>query len=172
MVVIVRVVSAACALGILVISAVPAQAKSRVRTLKITILNSQEEHGYNDAPPAGRSKGDVFLSSAPVHRKGRVVGRYDLSATFTDEDQGDGRARAIYLGSTTIRGRGQLITSGIAVVSPRPAPGTTQGLGGKRVSKRARFAIIGGTGDFAGARGELFVKRGKARDRWRYRYRL
>jgi hypothetical protein len=165
----VRTVAVACAMGIAAAACASAQAKPRVRTLTVVAQLSQTERGFNDVAPSGRSMGDVYVSSAPISNKaGKVVGTYDLSCTITDEDQGGGLARTMCTSSTTINGRGEIVAAGISVL--RPSSGTPGPLG--LLAREAEFAVIGGTGDFVGARGSVVSKRSETRRTLRYRYRL
>ena len=70
--------------------------------------------------------------------------------------------------STTIKGRGQIVASGVGVLRPSSStPGPF-----KVLPKETNLAVIGGTGDFFGARGSVVSLRSDTRRTLRYRYRL
>ena len=87
---------------------------SGVRTLTVIAVASETERGVGDTPPTGLSKGDTFVSNAPIHDlSGAVVGSYHVACTITDEEDNDGNAWSICSTTASIEGSGTLVASGL-----------------------------------------------------------
>ena len=123
---------------------------SGVRTLTVIAVASETERGVGDTPPTGLSKGDTFVSNAPIHDlSGAVVGSYHVACTITDEEDNDGNAWSICSTAASIEGSGTLVASGLTqLLQVATSPG---GFG--VAPPTAEFALVGGTGSYAGARG-------------------
>jgi len=142
--------------------------KPKWHTLTVTAPLSQTEQSTVDSGAPGRTKGDIYVLSAPVRdASGAVIGHYDLACTITDEDAGDGTARALCKSATVLDRRGEIDAVGLAVLVPSPAAGTTLGV----LPREAEFAVVGGTGEFTGAHGTVVTSRSDTVRTLRYRYR-
>ncbi len=149
---------------------VPAsEAAARVHTLTVTAASSETEHGGADTGSPGLSKGDTYVSNAKVRNlAGTVVGTYHVACTITDENDAHGNAWSICWTTAKIKGRGTLVATGLAeLLHVDTAPG---GFG--VAPPMARFAIVGGTGAYAGARGQVTSKRTSSTRTLRYRFTL
>ena len=140
----------------------------RVHTLTVTAASSETERGSVDAGPAGLSKGDTYVSNAKLRDlAGRSVGTYHVACTITDEDD-HGSAWSICTTAARITGRGTLMTTGLAkLLHVDTSPG---GFG--VAPPKATFPIVGGTGRYTGARGEVTSTRDASTRRLRYRFEL
>ncbi|MQA75570.1 MAG: hypothetical protein GEU88_14730 [Solirubrobacterales bacterium] len=167
-----RVVGVACALAALLVAPTTASVpdgKPRVKRLTLFTDRSETENGGVDLGPAGLSKGDVYVQANPVRNKdGKVVGTYDLSCTTIDEDNGAGQVRQLCDTATSLRRRGQIVTTGIVLAVPHPSATRFPGL---LPVRRFTMPIVGGTGKFRGARGVLQRTFGDPRTTLRFRYR-
>jgi hypothetical protein len=146
-----------------------ARSTQRVHTLTVTAASTDTEHGGGDTGPAGLSKGDTYVSNAKIrNRAGRVVGTYHVACVITDENDNRGNAWSICWTVARITGHGTLIATGLAeLLHVKTAPG---GFG--VAPPKATFAIVGGTGSYADAHGQVTSKRTASTRTLRYRFRL
>ena len=162
--------TAVLAVAVTLISSGPSRADGagRVYTVTVTAASEDTERGIADAGPAGLGKGDTYVSNAKLrNRRGRVVGAYHVTCTITDEnDRGNAWSNCTTV--ARIDGHGTLIATGLAeLLDVDTAPG---GFG--VAPPRASFAIVGGTGSYTGARGQVTSKRTPSTRRLRYRFEL
>ena len=146
-----------------------ARSTQQIHTLTVTAASSETEHGGGDTGPAGLSKGDTFVSNAKVRsRAGRVVGTYHVACVITDENDNRGNAWSICWTVARITGHGTLIATGLAeLLHVKTAPG---GFG--VAPPKATFAIVGGTGSYTGAHGQVTSKRTASTRTLSYRFML
>ena len=140
----------------------------RVWTLTVVAASSETERGVGDTAPAGLSKGDTYVSNAPIRNlSGAVVGSYHVACTITDEND-NGNAWSICSTTAIITGRGTLVASGLAeLLQVATSPG---GFG--VAPPTAEFALVGGTGSYAGARGLVTSTRDTSGRKLVYRFQL
>ena len=121
-----------------------------VSTLTVIAVSSETQRGVGDTPPLGLSKGDTYVSNAPLHDlSGAVVGSYHVACTITDEKDDNGNAWSICSTAASIEGGGTLVASGLTqLLQVATSPG---GFG--VAPPTAELALVGGTGSYAGARG-------------------
>jgi hypothetical protein len=93
-----------------------------------------------DAHPKGRSAGDVYAFSASLSRDGKPDGRAEFVQTLVDD-----RYQGISIQGHLLLGDGALELQS-AGLNRRPP-------GGAKPSGDADFAVVGGTGAYAGAHG-------------------
>jgi hypothetical protein len=147
----------------------PASLARSTHTLTVIAASTDTEHGGGDTGPPGLSKGDTYVSNAKVrNRAGRVVGTYHVACVITDENDNRGNAWSICWTVARITGRGTLLATGLAeLLHVKTAPG---GFG--VAPPKATFAIVGGTGSYTGARGQVTSKRSASTRTLRYRFML
>ena len=124
-----------------------AEAARKTRPTTLTLYSRSSTQTAVDNPPAGQSPGDAVVISAPLYtqaRGGRSVGRFELHRVFTST--GGGQTRAVDQVTETLS-QGQITSGG----SNAFAGSGTQPL----VSTKASQAVLGGTGRYRLARGEL-----------------
>jgi len=138
------------ALAVVTAQGVLADESGDVRSLTVTVDSAETEHGVGDTGQPGLSKGDTYVSNAPLHDlSGAVVGSYHVACTITDEKDDNGNAWSICSTAASIEGGGTLVASGLTqLLQVATSPG---GFG--VASPTAEFALVGGTGSYAGARG-------------------
>ncbi len=136
--------------------------------LTVTAASKETERGGVDAGAPGLSKGDAYVSNAKLrNRAGTIAGTYHVACTITDEND-HGNAWSICWTTAKIKHRGTLIATGLAeLLHVATAPG---GFG--VAPPKATFAIVGGTGSYAGARGQVTSKRDASIRRLTYRFTL
>jgi len=161
-----RTIVLAGAVAVVAVPPATAQAKPRVHTLKLVAPAATVERAFDDVLPEGKSKGDAFISSSELrNRAGKVVGKHDLVCRIIDEDDG-GSARSICTSVTTITGQGQIV----AVGTVRPIPTTmVKGPFGIAPTEETS-AIVGGTGKYLAARGEVVSDRTDTERTLTFRY--
>jgi hypothetical protein len=149
-VLIVRSAAVAVALSLVAVPAAVAKPKKRpVHTIVLTAERAQTEQAVDDAGPAGFSKGDNYVSSAVLKdAEGGVVGSYELSCIVTDEADGT-HAFSVCTGTAIFAG-GTLVTAGAAELTP-----ARQADGSNVPPPETILAIVGGTGRYTHARGQL-----------------
>ena len=147
---IVRGAALAVALTLVAVPAAEAKPKKRpARTIVLTAERAQTEQAVDDQGPAGFSKGDSYVSNALLKdAEGAIVGRYQLSCTVTDEADGT-HAFSICTGAAIFEG-GTLVTAGAAELTPARQPD-----GSNVPPPETILAIVGGTGEYTHARGQL-----------------
>jgi hypothetical protein len=114
------------------------------------------------------SAGDSYVSHAKLRNPaGKLVGTYDVACTITDADD-HGNAWSICTTTARIQHQGTLIATGVAeLLQVKTSPG---GFG--VAPPTARFAIVGGTGAYRGARGAVISTRKPSARMLSYRYTL
>jgi hypothetical protein len=106
-----------------------------------------------DARPKGRSAGDMFVFSTSLSRDGKADGRAEFAQTLVDS-----RYQGISIQGDLLLADGTLELQA-AGLNRRPP-------GGPRPSGESDFAIVGGTGAYAGARGTIHpVRAGRITER-------
>lgn len=167
-----RIVGVAAALGALLViptTATGAEDKPRPKTLTLFTVRAETEYGTTDVGPTGLSKGDVYISTSPVRNEaGKGVGTCDINCVVVDEDAGGGLARMMCDSVASLGRRGEIVTT--STVVGRVEPPSTFGLGVIPVGPKKNWAIVGGTGKFAGADGVLHRTRTDTGHTLRYRY--
>lgn len=146
------------ALGVLAVAALLAlpsaslAAKAKPKWHTLTLTANPVDRGWIDVGPIARSKGDVFVLSAPLtDASGARAGTLVQACTIADDDL-DGRVVALCTFSATITGRGELVATGANLLVSDATGASPNGV---TIAARAQFAITGGTGAFAGASGVL-----------------
>jgi hypothetical protein len=136
--------------------------------LRVMAVSTDTVRGTGDTPPAGLSAGDSYVSHAKLRsRAGGLVGTYDVACTITDAND-HGNAWSICTTTALIQHQGTLIATGVAeLLQVKTSPG---GFG--VAPPTARFAIIGGTGAYRGARGAVTSARKPSARMLSYRYTL
>lgn len=125
---------------------------SRRSTRTLHLLGASGPSDRADVAPGGVSGGDMTLFDVPVRQGRRTVGRARGVQTAIALEA---RAQTVSTQITyELRGRGSLIVAGL---SDYPAAGTT---GTVRNRPQTR-AVIGGTGEFAGAHGTVRAVRSR-----------
>jgi hypothetical protein len=155
-------------LAVLVTSSAAVARTQRPHVLTVMAFSADTVRGTGDTPPAGLSAGDSYVSHAKLRdRAGKLVGTYDVTCTITDAND-DGNAWSICTTTARIQHRGTLIATGVAELLH-----VTTSPGGFGVAPPvARFAIIGGTGAYTGARGAVTSTRKPSTRMLSYRYTL
>ncbi len=143
--------------------------QSGLRTLNLTAASNETERGIADAPPAGLSQADIYTSNAKLrNRAGKIVGTYHVACTITDARDEHGSAWSTCSIAANFGHRGMLLASALTeLLNVDTSPG---GFG--VAPPVAEFAIVGGTGDFAGASGTVTSTRDVSLRRLRFRYTL
>jgi hypothetical protein len=141
--------------GLLPISSAVARVRPHVHKISFVVRSGQTQRGSADAPPSGLSVGDTYQSDGVLRtRSGAVAGSYHVSCMITGETP-KGTAWSICTTIANASHRGTLVATGLTkLLHVHTAPG---GFG--VAPKRASFALVGGTGVFAGARGQMVEKR-------------
>lgn len=124
-----------------------AEAAGKTRSTSLVLYSRTSTQTAVDNPPVGRSAGDAVTISAPLYKRptgGRSVGRFDLHRVFTST--GGGKTRAVDQITETLAG-GQITSGGSNIFAGAQ--------GEPLVSTKVRQAILGGTGRYRLARGEL-----------------
>ena len=140
-----------------------------VHTLTVTAASSEAERGIGDIGANGISKSDTYVSTATLRdQSGAVVGSYHVACTITDEMDDQGNAWSICSTTAIIDGRGTLVATGIAqLLQVATAPG---GFG--VAPPTAELAVVGGTGLYAGAHGQVTSTRNVSLRTLVYRFKL
>jgi hypothetical protein len=166
-----RIVGVAAALAALLViptTATAAEDKPRPKTLTLFTVRAETEYGASDVGPTGLSKGDVYISTSPLRNEaGKGVGTYDINCVVVDEDAGGGLARMTCDAVASLGRQGEIVTTSTVVGQVTPP---TSGLGVIPVGPKKNWAIVGGTGKFAGADGVLHRTRTDTGHTLRYRY--
>jgi hypothetical protein len=132
-----------------------ASGQSAGRTLEFTAKPpAKKDVAQVDLKPRGMSVGDEFVVAETLRANGSTAGRVHAICTIVDVSY-EGQECRISL----ILRDGQLIARGAGL--DRNLPGVGDGSPGKG----DQFAILGGTGAYAGAGGTLTVSSGKGGDR-------
>jgi hypothetical protein len=141
--------------GVLPIPSAVARVRPHVHQISLVVRSGETHRGTADAPPSGLSVGDTYQSDAALRtRGGAVAGSYDVSCTITGLTP-TGTAWSICTTIANVTHRGTLVATGLTkLLHVHTAPG---GFG--VAPSRASFALVGGTGAFAGARGQMVEKR-------------
>lgn len=119
-------------------------ADPRARTLAYVVVYDPDEQASDDLPPTGISAGDRFVFAGDLRQGGSKVGRF-----FGSDLAVDGRYQGAVQSFVLLVPGGSLILEGgltNLAVSGTPAPA------------RQQLAILGGTGKYAGARGDVTTK--------------
>lgn len=155
-------------LAVLVTSSAAVAGMQRAHVLTVMAVSADTVRGTGDTPPTGLSAGDSYVSHAKLRTPaGKLVGTYDVACTITDSND-DGNAWSICTTTARIQHRGTLIATGLAeLLHVKTSPG---GFGVAPTT--ARFAIIGGTGAYTGARGMVTSTRKPSTRMLSYRYTL
>ena len=123
-----------------------------LRTL--TVLTKTREAKVVDLDPQGASQGDMRVLNAPLYNATgkKKVGRLDLFAVLTDPaDVSSEKAHMVESTYTYTLPGGEINVQGVAALPKLTEPAPSQ-----------VDAISGGTGKYAGVRGEVRIKtRGK-----------
>jgi hypothetical protein len=155
-------------LAVLVASSAAVARTQPAHVLSVMAVSADTVRGTGDTAPAGLSAGDSYVSHAKLRNPaGNLVGTYDVACTITDADD-HGNAWSICTTTARIQHRGTLIATGVAeLLHVKTSPG---GFG--VAPPTARFAIIGGTGVYRGARGAVTSTRKPSARMLSYRYTL
>jgi hypothetical protein len=155
-------------LAVLVTSSAAFARTQPAHVLTVVAVSTDTVRGTGDTPPAGLSAGDSYVSHAKLRTPaGKLVGTYDVACTITDAND-HGNAWSICTTTARIQHRGTLIATGVAeLLHVKTSPG---GFG--VAPPTARFAIIGGTGVYRGARGAVTSTRKPSSRMLSYRYTL
>jgi hypothetical protein len=155
-------------LAVLVTSSAAVARPQPAHVLTVMAVSTDTVRGTGDTPPAGLSAGDSYVSHAKLRNPaGNLVGTYDVACTITDAND-HGNAWSICTTTALIQHRGTLIATGVAeLLHVKTSPG---GFG--VAPPKARFAIIGGTGAYRGARGAVTSTRKPSTRLLSYRYTL
>lgn len=155
-------------LAVLVASSAAVARTQPAHVLSVMAVSADTVRGTGDTAPAGLSAGDSYVSHAKLRNPaGNLVGTYDVACTITDADD-HGNAWSICTTTARIQHRGTLIATGVAeLLHVKTSPG---GFG--VAPPTARFAIIGGTGVYADARGAVTSTRKPSARMLSYRYTL
>jgi len=147
-----RMVKALAALSASVLIAACGAHSTNPSTETFTVYEDAPKMSLLDLGPPGKSLGDVYHFSAPLHseRGGPVTGEVIGSKTLV-KVAADGNAnlerRATLLFFTFAEGKDQIIAFGAADYSPS----TPEFDAGKSVVR----PVLGGTGKYIGARGQV-----------------
>jgi len=137
--------AAAAAAGVLaLVTAGISAGGGTARTLVLEVRVEKASFVGNDIAPKGHSAGDTFTFSGSVTRAGKAFGRYeDVDVAVDEKIQGVVRNAALLLpdGTLVIQGAG----GNVAASGWKPSVGDA-------------FAVVGGTGAYAGARGTVHPK--------------
>jgi hypothetical protein len=155
-------------LTVLVTSSAAVARTQRAHVLTVMAVSTDTVRGTGDTPPAGLSAGDSYVSHAKLRSPaGKLVGTYDVACTITDAND-HGNAWSICTTTARIQHQGTLIATGVAeLLQVKTSPG---GFG--VAPPTARFAIVGGTGAYRGARGVVTSTRKPSTRMLSYRYTL
>jgi hypothetical protein len=118
------------------------------KTMHMTLISSATKVVQSDSGRRGPSPADVRALSQPLEtQSGRPAGRLDGTVIISDQVRQGSELREFRVGTIQLTlERGNLVAAGVYVSTPRaivPARGGT------------KRPIIGGTGVYRGARGEL-----------------
>ncbi|HEY1590659.1 MAG TPA: hypothetical protein VGF81_02620 [Solirubrobacteraceae bacterium] len=157
--------------GIAVLAAAPAAlaaGAARPQTLTVSVESTGTHRGTVDNGQQGLSIGDTYQSIGVLRSSaGKVLGAYHVSCTITDPND-HGSAWASCWTAALIKGRGTVIATGLAhLLHVATSPG---GFG--VAPPKASFAIVGGTGSYAGARGQMIETRTEAKRTLRFQFTL
>ena len=141
--------------------------KPRMTTLTVIADYSAMEFNAPDVAPAGFSQGDPYVAAVPVKdERGRVVGTQDLVCTVTEADDGNGPIRQVCDSVTSLGRRGQIVSTGVWPMVRDP---NSTSFPPVLPTPRFSVPIVGGTGAFLGASGELIHTFPDGKMRFRYR---
>jgi hypothetical protein len=119
----------------------PAQ-EAKSQTLRLLAVETGKEH-YIDLGERGDSVGDIVMFKEILRARGRVAGHTEIHCTFAGPDSARCNG-TIFLGNGKIEAGGAI-----------------------HFRKVTRLPILGGTGAYAGARGQLeFTEAGNTRSRY------
>jgi hypothetical protein len=154
--------------AVLITASIATARVQRTHSLSVIAASMDTVRGTGDTPPKGLSAGDSYVSHAKLRSAaGKRVGTYDVTCTITDAND-HGNAWSICTTTARIQHRGTLIATGLAQLLH-----VTTSPGGFGVAPPvARFAIIGGTGAYKGARGAVTSTRKPSTRKLVYRYML
>ena len=148
------------ALAVVTAQGVLADESGDVRSLTVTVDSAETEHGVGDTGQPGLSKGDTYVSNGILRDStNRPVGTYHVACIITDEADSDGSAWSLCSTAAVLEGQGNLFGSGITKLLQ--AETSSNGFG--VAPPTAEFAVIGGTGTFAGAVGQAIETRDASR---------
>jgi hypothetical protein len=155
-------------LAVLVTSSAAVARTQPAHVLTVMAVSTDTVRGTGDTPPAGLSAGDSYVSHAKLRSPaGKLVGTYDVACTITDAND-HGNAWSICTTTARIQHQGTLIATGVAeLLQVKTSPG---GFG--VAPPTARFAIVGGTGAYRGARGAVTSTRKPSTRMLSYKYTL
>ena len=123
-----------------------------VHTLTFTVDSTETERGTGDTGEAGLSAGDTYVSNGVLRDEADgVAGTYHVACTITDEVDANGSAWSLCSTAAVIDDRGALLGSAITELLDVE----TAGYGFGVAPPVAEFALVGGTGEFAGAEGQI-----------------
>jgi hypothetical protein len=114
---------------------------------RLVLIARFVEQTFIDAPPAGQENpGDTILFTEDLRTPGgRLVGHDQARCTLMFRQESFCEASAV------LRGRGQIVVEGVfAFTRPRPV-----------------LAVVGGTGEFRNARGQVFILPGPTEEETR-----
>jgi hypothetical protein len=114
--------------------------------------SAETERGTADIDGQGLSKGDAYVSNGVLRdESGEVAGTYHVACTITDEVDDRGSAWSTCSTAAVVDGRGALLAYSITELLEVQTSGNGFGV----APPMAEFALVGGTGEFAGAGGQV-----------------
>ncbi len=139
--------SSALALGVAFLAGCGGGA-AKSQTKRITLFTGPIKVFQSDVGPRGSSRGDVRTFTRSLRTEsGRPAGRLDGTTAITDEVRRGGKVREYRVGTVhyTLTG-GTVAIGGVYVSTPNSSVPVSEG---------ARRPILGGTGVYRGAKGEV-----------------
>jgi len=141
-----RKIICAAALAALACALVPAASSAKAKRSVLKIVSTAPTITTVDLGPAGKSPGDVYVVASDMKtRSGRLIGRLRGTQTSIAIEDGAETVQAYF--TFAFRDGSQIMVGGLGQF---PLSGT-----GLLVDRKYRRAILGGTGRFVGARGQL-----------------
>ncbi len=138
-------------------------------TLTLTVDSAETAFGVGDTGKAGLSKGDTYVSNGILRDPaGQPVGTYHVACTITNELDKNGSAWSLCSTAAVIDGQGSLLASGITELFRYDTSSNGFGV----APPKAEFAVVGGTGSFAGAIGQATSTLDASRRTLEYRFHL
>lgn len=135
------IVAATVACAIALVAAGLSAGGGATRSLVLDVRFDKTSFVTDDVAPKGRSVGDTYVFSGSVTRAGKPFGRYeDVDVSVDGRIQGVVRTAMLLLPDGTIAVQGG---------------GGNVGATGWKPGANDEFAVVGGTGSYAGARGTL-----------------
>ncbi|HUQ64278.1 MAG TPA: hypothetical protein VM121_11035 [Acidimicrobiales bacterium] len=119
------------------------------KKIQITVISEPSAPNVVDNPPSGPSQGDSYaFMQQLVDEAGKPAGRIEGFSVTTDVGSRGGQD-AEYRQSVTqfTLDNGTILVSGVYFVEPR---------GGAPITEGVRRPVVGGTGAYLGARGQVF----------------